>query len=387
MAKLKYVPLFGRHFHKNNNLDFIRFFLATIVIFCHCFVMYYGTEDTVEPLWVFSNEQMSIGTFAVDFFFIISGFLIYQSWERSPQILDFLKKRFLRIYPGFVVVCLLCVFVIGPFGTADYFQPFGYWEIYYQRIDYLEVVLNILTLSEVKVPWSFNNLPIANTVNGSLWTIKYEFLCYFLVALFGILKLFRFRWFAISIFLIAMFMYALQEYSHVWVYNWQELGYFGKPDFYPRFVVYYFSGIIFYQNKEYIPRIRSLFLLSIFICVLSAYYFKCLMFTLPVFGSYAAFYIAFSMHFRLYRWAKYGDFSYGIYLYAWPVQQLLLLFFEPYMNVWNLFSSSTLVTFLLAMLSWNMIEKPALKFKAKPILKVIKNPEFSTKSKTLIAES
>jgi peptidoglycan/LPS O-acetylase OafA/YrhL len=330
---------------------------------------------------------MSIGTFAVDFFFILSGFLIYQSWERSPQILDFLKKRFLRIYPGFVVVCLLCIFVIGPFGTADYFQPIGYWEIYYQRIDYLDVILNILTLGEVKVPWSFNNLPIANTVNGSLWTIKYEFLCYFLVAIFGVLKLFRFRWFAISIFLIAMFMYALQEFAHVWVYNWQELGYFGKPDFYPRFVVYYFAGIIFYQNKEYIPRIRSLFLLSIFICILSAYYFKGLMFTLPVFGSYVAFYIAFSMHFRLYRWAKYGDFSYGIYLYAWPVQQLLLLFFEPYMNVWNLFSSATLVTILLAMLSWNLIEKPALKFKSKPILKAIKNPEFSTKSNSLVTES
>ncbi len=361
----RFIPLFGRHFRKTNNLDFLRFFFATIVIYCHCYILYYGTEDTVEPLWVLSNGQMSIGTFAVNFFFILSGFLIYQSWENSTSAGSFLMKRFLRIYPGFIVASLLCLLVIGPFGTADFYTPAGYWTEYYQRIDWLKALTNLALLREVEVPWSFNNLPIANVVNGSLWTIRYEFYCYLLVVFFGSLKLFRFRWFNLGVFLVGWILYAMQEFFEVYLYNWQELGIFGKPDFLPRFIVYFFSGILFFQFRQHIPRIRSLFYLSIFICFLSTWLFEGLLFTLPVFGSYAVFYLAFSMHFRLYKWSKAGDFSYGIYLYAWPVQQMLILFFEPYMNVWNLFSMATAITFILAFLSWKLVEKPCLRLKAR----------------------
>jgi peptidoglycan/LPS O-acetylase OafA/YrhL len=387
MAAFKYIPLFGRHYRKSNNLDFIRFCLAVLVIYCHCFVIYFGTEETVEPLWVFSQGQMSLGTLAVNFFFILSGFLIYQSWENSTGVFDYLKKRILRIYPGYIVVSILCIFVIGPFGTADYFRPIGYWPEYYGRIQYLPSIINILTLGEVTVPWSFNDIPMANVINGSLWTIRYEFLCYLLVAIFGLAKLFRFRWFAPLIFCIGLFFYALQEFYHVWIYNWEFLGYFGKPDFYPRFLVYFFSGVIYYQNKHLVPRIRSLFLISIFICLLSTYYFEGLMFTLPIFGAYAIFYIAFSLHFRMYKWARFGDFSYGIYLYAWPVQQLLVLYFEPYMNILNLFTLATLGSIVLAFLSWNLIEKPALKWKSKTIAKKIHRPAFSGATSELMTEN
>ena len=381
MKAFRFIPLFGRHFRKTNNLDFLRFFFATIVIYCHCYILYYGTEETVEPLWVFSKGQMSIGTFAVNFFFILSGFLIYQSWENSATAGSFLLKRFLRIYPGFIVASLLCILVIGPFSTSDFFVPTGYWTEYYARINWPRSILNLILLREVEVPWSFNNLPIANVINGSLWTIRYEFYCYLIVVLLGTLKLFRFRWFNLGFFLVFWVLYALQEYFHIYYYNWEELGIAGKPDFLPRFFVYFFSGILFYQHRQHIPRLRSLFFLSIFICLLSAWFFKGLLFTLPVFGSYTIFYIAFSMHIRLYRWSKFGDFSYGIYLYAWPVQQMLILFFEPYMNVWNLFSSATLISIILAILSWKLVEKPALNLKAywhlNPGLK-LKIPESKT---------
>jgi peptidoglycan/LPS O-acetylase OafA/YrhL len=67
----------------------------------------------------------------------------------------------------------------------------------------------------------------------------------------------------------------------------------------------------------------------------------------------------------MYRWARFGDYSYGIYLYAWPVQQSLILFFEPYMNVWNLFSSATLISIFFGFLSWNLMEKPSIRLKSR----------------------
>lgn len=382
MKTQRFLPLLGRNYRKVNNLDFIRFVLASLVIWCHCYILYYGTEDTVEPLWVFTRGQMSIGTLAVNFFFILSGFLIYQSWESSPGPLAYMFKRILRIYPGFIVASLLCVLVIGPLGTADYFMPWGYWAEYYQRLDPWQVLRNTLLLREVEVPWSFSWLPLPNIVNGSLWTIRFEFYCYILVMLAGMLRLFRFRWFAPAVTLISMVLYALQEYFEVYIYNWQELGYFGKPDFLPRFIMYFFAGVVFFQNRRAIPRIRSLFFLSLFFCIVSCRIPEGLMFTLPVFGSYAVFYIAFSMHIRLYRWARFGDFSYGIYLYAWPIQQLLILFFESYMNVWNLVSSAFLGSLLMAVLSWNVIEKPALRMKARWKLP---RSRFSVLSHTLLS--
>ena len=123
--------------------------------------------------------------------------------------------------------------------------------------------------------------------------------------------------------------------------------------------------------------------LSIFICILSAYYFKGLMFTLPTFGSYVVFYLAFSLHFRMYRWARFGDFSYGVYLYAWPVQQMLLLYFEPSMNVWNLFSLATLISVFLAVLSWNIVEKPALSLKGSTFAKPKLQPALPSQEAVL----
>src|SRR5438045_357316 len=103
--------------HKNN-FDFLRFILATTVVFSHSYVIYYGSVDKVEPLWVLSKNQLGFGTLALNFFFVISGFLVLQSWSYSRNYFDFLKKRVLRIYPAFVAVCLACAFVFGPLGTG-----------------------------------------------------------------------------------------------------------------------------------------------------------------------------------------------------------------------------------------------------------------------------
>src|SRR5688500_7314075 len=98
-----------------NNFDFSRVVLATIVVLCHSYVIYDGNLLR-EPLWQLSQHQLTLGTFAINFFFVISGFLICQSWDRSQNLLYFLKKRILRIYPGFIFVCLACAFLFAPLG-------------------------------------------------------------------------------------------------------------------------------------------------------------------------------------------------------------------------------------------------------------------------------
>jgi peptidoglycan/LPS O-acetylase OafA/YrhL len=107
-----------------NNFDFIRFVLAASVILCHSYVMYYGTANflTKEPFLVWSHGQVSIGSMAVDFFFIISGFLIVKSFESSDSTINYLTKRVLRIYPGFITAFTLSILIAGFIGTGLSFK-------------------------------------------------------------------------------------------------------------------------------------------------------------------------------------------------------------------------------------------------------------------------
>ena len=101
-----------------NNIDFLRLALALLVVFSHSFPLMHGS-DAPEPLGRLTRGQATGGTIAVDAFFILSGFLITASYERSGSLLSFLKKRIARIYPGFLVVSVLAAVCFVPFGGGQ----------------------------------------------------------------------------------------------------------------------------------------------------------------------------------------------------------------------------------------------------------------------------
>jgi peptidoglycan/LPS O-acetylase OafA/YrhL len=372
--------LFPSETKRLNNLDFIRFALAISVLYCHCYVMYYGTEDTVEPLWVASGKQLSIGTVAVNFFFVISGFLILQSWNNSKGLWDYLRKRILRIYPGFIIASLLCLLVFAPLGTADWYMPYGYWKLYYENIKIPQVLISMLELSEPTVPWTLNNAPVYGTINGALWTIRYEFFCYLFIPLAGLAGLYKKKYFILILFLFAFISLLTQHYANIFLFNWKEYILLGKPDFFPRFFTYFIAGMCFYTYKDEIPRSRILLAFSFLIVAASAFIFKGLVITQVLFGTYILFYLAFTSTVSFQNFASNGDLSYGVYIYAWPVQQLMILYLEKYMNLSLLFILTLTVTLIFAYLSWHFIEKPFLNLK-------LRNNSISVNNKTLILKS
>lgn len=141
------------------------------------------------------------GGLAVDLFFVISGFLILRSWEQSQGLKDFLLKRFLRIYPAFLVATLFCGLMFGPLGSPD---PAGYFS----NFKTLLFVRQVLLLGVLAVPDTLPGVAFPNLLNGSLWTIKYEFLCYLILGFAGFLNVLRFRWFLLSFFLIALVVFS-----------------------------------------------------------------------------------------------------------------------------------------------------------------------------------
>lgn len=157
---------------QKNNIGVLRLVLASLVIFGHAPEMIDGNRAR-EPLYALTGH-LTLGILAVDGFFLLSGFLIAQSMVRSSSVWTYLWRRVLRIYPAFALAYLLCVFLLGPIVGA---RP---WE------HLPETFSRLLTLTmPMSYPGELPGLPVSD-LNGSMWTIAYEFRCYLLVAALGV---------------------------------------------------------------------------------------------------------------------------------------------------------------------------------------------------------
>lgn len=342
---------------RNNNFDIIRFIAAIMVIFAHAYPLTYGNSD-YELLNQITNKQMTFGTLGVAIFFVISGFLIFQSYTHAPNILVYTKARCLRIFPALIVVLILTTFVFGPLMTelsmAEYFSsPLIY--------EYLSGVLLFPVYYDL--PGLFAHNPYPNSVNGSLWTIPYEVACYILLAILGIMKILRFSWLLLLL-LVVVFGFRLiwfdaspelQTQLRIW---FRGLG-LGQTI---ELASYFLAGMVIYAYRERIILHYYLAILAIIILLLAAI-FGGLQAWFLLAGSYLIIYIGFAPWLRWHNFARYGDFSYGIYIYAFPIQQSLVYFssanWHPLLNA----GLTIPLVLICAFLSWHLVESRALRLK------------------------
>lgn len=341
---------------RNNNFDFLRFILASLVILQHSFPVLHGRKGIWEEPLTFSGFYEEPLSVAVASFFIISGFLISLSWTNSKSVWEYLRKRLLRIYPGYVVVLFFAVFVAGPLGGAHlsaYFHDkwvyhYIYGNVFFQR-NYID-----------GLPGAFVHLPYAEHPNISLWTIRVELMCYLMVVVAGLCGVFK-RWSGGVIF--ALFLLSDAVYFYLSARH-QALPNIGGADGLPRLTPYFLAGMFCYVMRDRIPFSHGLFAAAAAVEVLSVL-LNITEITQPVCLAYILFYLAFHPGIKLHRFGKYGDFSYGIYLYGWPVQQILTQHFGKFLNPWTLFLSAFLLAWGMAFLSWHLIERPFLRLKSR----------------------
>ncbi|WP_353572367.1 acyltransferase [Candidatus Albibeggiatoa sp. nov. BB20] len=342
---------------RQNNFDLIRFVAATMVIVAHAYPLTYG-HDKTELLHLLTQQQMTFGTLGVAVFFIISGFLIYQSYDHSPNVFVYAKARILRIFPALVVVLLLAVFGLGVILTKLSVQAY-----FSEPVTFKYLLGVFLFPIYYELPRVFEANPWPVTVNGSLWTIPYEFVCYILVAVAGFSRILRWR-IILLILLLGLFLFRWLLFD-----NSPEI--LGHLKFWYRGIgtakllelsSYFLAGMVIYAYREKIIISHYLALISGIILVITSI-FGGLQAWFLLAGSYLIMYLAFSPNIRYYGFAKYGDFSYGIYIYAFPVQQTLIYYsqaqWHPLVNA--LFAIP--ITLFFAILSWHLIESKALKLK------------------------
>jgi peptidoglycan/LPS O-acetylase OafA/YrhL len=346
------------HEKSSNNFDFLRLTAAFFVIISHSF---YLTGYTLEPLKLINNS-MGFGNLAVAMFFIISGYLITKSWVRNPSALRYLWSRLLRIVPGLAGVVLLTIFILGPLVTAlplkQYFLDPGTW-LYLKNIGIYGI--------NFYLPGVFLHNPYPAAVNGSLWTLPMEFTMYLTVLALGLLGLINKRRFVLFITLASVAIYAYAKYpslgAYAPLYSWlTALGFiqcFSMLAAY--FPIFFLMGMTFFLYRDSIRLDWKPFLLFSALWLLSLwsqYTDIASFFCLP----YMVLFLAFHPTRHLKNAGRYGDFSYGLYIYAFPVQQSLAYAF-PGIAPAAMLLMTVPATLLLAIASWKLIESRALALK------------------------
>ncbi|MCE9672354.1 acyltransferase [Myxococcus stipitatus] len=330
---------------RGNNLDFLRFAAATGVIVSHAFPLGEGPKGTPEPLTGFSHGQVSLGIVCVAVFLVISGLLITRSWERTPDTRAFLQARALRIFPGLAVSLLATALLLGGAVTT---LPLK--EYFTATATYTFLARNLLLVEpQWTLPGVFETNVYVGAVNGSLWTLKYEVGFYLLVLALGRAKLLRRAWA-----LVAWALTAGMSLLHI-----------GRLGFWPELGLYFGGGLVLYLWRDRVRMNPWLALLSAAVLIVTAMMGTGLRVAMGSFGAYLVLYLAF-LPSRLANFGRRGDISYGVYIYAFPVQQTVAAWMGgPTPWWWNAALAVPLI-WLLGVLSWRLIEQRALRMRWRP---------------------
>jgi peptidoglycan/LPS O-acetylase OafA/YrhL len=329
----------------------MRIIAALGVLLSHSFALVTGS-GAAEPLR--SQLGMTLGTMAVDIFFITSGFLVTGSLLSRQSTIEFIAARLLRIFPALLIMTFITVFIIGP-----YFTSIDIYSYFFDKVTFNYFFKNITLIFGIayELPGVFEQLPFKKAVNGSLWTLPAELGMY--VALLGIwisLSLVRRRRVALFRALILLIgTGALMVFFVSHFYYHSERNIF-------RLVYVFFLGSAFYVLKNHIYLSSKVFVSLVLILALSTMNRDSFFMTYYLVLAYLIFWFAYipSGLIRIFNQA--GDYSYGIYIYAFVLQQCVMASVSN-LSAIQLFGWSSLLTFIFAFFSWHFIEKRALFYK------------------------
>jgi peptidoglycan/LPS O-acetylase OafA/YrhL len=358
------------HGDRDNHFNLLRILLAAGVLLGHCFQLTGGHGAYAgEPWHAFTGGARLLGTTCVLGFFVISGYLVSQSFARSSTLTAYFRARILRIYPAAIVCALLTGLVLGPLVTnlapSDYFQSPAVHRFLVQTTTFFS-----LKHGGRSIDGAFASNPIPENMNGSLWTISWELLCYVVLVPFGWLlyrERGRFGRASAYVLLVVLAIVGSAQYALRLLPNNLIAGFLA-------FWAFFAIGIL---GHAVLPRLPSRPILTALALVLFLVlarveqYARELAIVTPFLFGYLLLTAATQLPRSWLRYNRLGDFSYGLYLYAWPVQQTLVHAF-PGIGPWTLFAGATVIAVALGVLSWKLIERPALRFKqrasAKPTL-------------------
>ncbi|MCF7999474.1 MAG: acyltransferase [Methylovulum sp.] len=347
---------------KKNSFNFLRLVLASFVLVAHSFEL---GGFGYDPIYYLSGNVYSIGAIAVDGFFSISGILIIASYKNINSITVFIWHRILRIFPGYWL-CIILTSILLPiifkvnldvgYALHNSFQPVV--SVFQSAFGLLIPLItgwapNLANIPE-KIPlFGQGIIPGVfdeKSVNGSLWSLVHEFRLYCLIAILGVAGLLK-KPVLVLLLVVSWGVYSLFLLRDP---SWQGLA--STSSF--RTTAHFLMGSVFYLHTPILRNSWALVaLISSVVALVMGYY----PIVSPLTTTYLMIYLATVI--PLYNFGASNDFSYGLYIYAFPVQKTLT---ELSLNSYGLlayFIISMFFSMIFAVLSWYTIEKKALQLK------------------------
>jgi peptidoglycan/LPS O-acetylase OafA/YrhL len=347
----------------DNSLGLIRLIMASAVIFHHSFPL---LGIAVDPFQRAARDQASIGAVAVAGFFAISGYLIAKSGANSDG-LQFIWRRVLRIFPAYWTVLLVTAFVVGPVlwmllgrNLGTYFQETGAGPWHYFTANWTLTIgtYGIHDLLAATTP--YGQTVGASVFNGSLWTLYYEWICYLLIAVlvvFGVLSRAR-----VLVPIVTAFLFAARVINEVTPGVIGNVAPFLSDGYRVSLTLTFMLGATIAVYSKTIPFDDRLGILSglVFFATLR-------------FGGYSTIGTVAGVYFIIYLGARLpkavhfigqkNDYSYGVYIYGFLVQQVLVHFGGGRLGYLGYSLAALAITFLCAWLSWHLVEKNFMRLK------------------------
>jgi peptidoglycan/LPS O-acetylase OafA/YrhL len=323
----------------NNNFDLIRMVFALTVCLVHASQLSGYAE--LGKIAGFLSSSL-----AVKGFFVVSGFLIFMSFDRSSSTYSYMIKRLRRIYPAYFTVVLLCSFLLFFISTKSFGEYFSI-----QWLKYLVTNLVFLNFLQPTLPGVFET-NIMTAVNGALWTLKIEVAFYLCVPVFVFLfKKFTFVKSFLAIYgLSVLYGFFFTEIAR----NTGSDSYLELSRQLPGQMCYFITGGFFYYYLELFER-KSFYFFGAAVLILFLSRFYPLFFLEPF--ALATIVIFFSLFFYVGNFGKYGDFSYGVYILHFPILQIFLQFGISKQDPWLFLFLILLALIFGAYLMWNLVEK------------------------------
>jgi peptidoglycan/LPS O-acetylase OafA/YrhL len=341
-----------------NNFDLLRLVAALTVIFSHSYLISVGTQRD-EPLVWLTHNQCSLGLAAVFVFFVISGYLVTESYCRNPNPGGFVLRRAMRIYPGLLVNGLVTAFVLGPIVTtlplAAYLHDPG-------LRDFL-VEIAAMWPGPIALPGvTFSDNTVRLLINGALWTLIFEVMMYATVLVLGVGRMLKLSTAIVLLVVGIVAIYWDERSSLAW------LGYLRG---WLWMLSHFAAGMVLYFLRERVV-FRWYYALAALALLLASSQFGEFYICFSLAGGYLTLYAAKARYWPRLDYTRHvGDLSYGIYIYGWPCEQFVMWLRGGRAQWWEIALGGLALTLPLAWLSWHGIEKWALRWahgRARPAL-------------------
>lgn len=348
----------NRYDRKSNTFDYIRIIFAIFVILSHAYPIFFGMSAH-GPITQNILRTETLGGIAVIGFLLISGFMTTQSIMHSKNNKEFLFKRILRIFPPLIIMLLITIFVIGPMAyqgdKANYYNE--------SVTNYFTKNVNILGNTSYTIDGVFTNNPYPAAINGSIWVLKHEFMAYLVLivcALCGLLKERKYT-LGITILLVILYVFGFNAKLNV---NWlANFGVFNELNEFIKILTYFFIGSTIYLYKDKIKMSFKLFVMALII-LLFGISINLTKYVLIIAMPYLLIYlgtIRISKKKDILK--KIGDFTYAMFIYAFPIQQLIVFYWKDKINIWQFMALSVGITTIISIIMTLLVDNNVKKFK------------------------